>query len=72
MDDGTTLSGLTGVGAASRAPCPWQISARAIRCTDTALAWRARIYVWRWPVGLGAGFVLWLALVWQVGAAPLV
>jgi len=53
----------------------WKVLGRA---EQTALAWvRARsgesilqwLRVWRWPAGLVAGVVLWVALVAVVGAA---
>ena len=53
-------AGYQRMAAAARAPAPWSTG-----------AWvRQWFHVWRWPAGVVAGLVLWLALVAVVGAAP--
>lgn len=53
-------AGYQHVAPAARAPTPsW-----------TGASMRHWFRVWRWPAGVVAGLVLWLALVAVVGAAP--
>ena len=45
-------------------------TARAPGPSSTGAWMRQWFHVWRWPAGVVAGLVLWLALVAVVGAAP--
>jgi hypothetical protein len=47
----------------------WATLAR-LRARASNAALRQWLRVWRWPAGLVAGLVLWVALVAVVGAAP--
>jgi hypothetical protein len=44
-------------------------AARVLAPQSTGSSVRQWFHVWRWPAGLVAGLVLWLALVVVVGAA---
>jgi hypothetical protein len=47
---------------------PWHAHARS---TASGGDRRVRFASWAWPVGLGCGILLWVALVWEVGATTL-
>lgn len=47
---------------------PWRLHARALRQRP---AGRGALGSWAWPLGLGCGVLLWIVLVWNVGATTL-